>query len=209
MASFHDSTQSRMMANRLSGVPSEISRLSQLMSPSTVKQFAPWDRVDGSAPVPTVSTISFTCVLKGFGLGASLLPSLRAEYKVSRWAFRGVLLNSLTGAYYERNRRSLGYPQTTSELLRTLLKMSCLADPGIHGKCCCCFFTEGENRSAPRKTFLWRGRKSTSTSTHTWCRRRELNSSHAYIVLSLFPNACSVFHEYGRQFSLTSKTAQN
>ena len=84
MASFHDSTQSRMMPNRLSGVPSEISRLSQLISPSTVKQFAPWDRVDSSVPVPTVSTISFTCVLKGFGLGASLLPSLRAEYKVSR-----------------------------------------------------------------------------------------------------------------------------
>ena len=152
MASFHDSTQSRMMANRLSGVPSEISRLSQLMSPSTVKQFAPWDRVDGSVPVPTVSTISFTCVLKGFGLGASLLPSLRAEYKVSRWAFWGVLLNSLPGGYFERYRRSLGYPQTTSELLRTLLKMPCVADPVIHGKCCCCcFFTGGENRSAPEK----------------------------------------------------------
>ena len=82
MASFHDSTQSRMMGHRLSGVPSEISRFSQLMSPSTVKQFAPWDRVDGSTPVPTVSKISCTCVLKGFALGASLLPSLRAEYKV-------------------------------------------------------------------------------------------------------------------------------
>ena len=157
MASFHDSTQSRMMANRLSGVPSEISRLSQLMSPSTVKQFAPWDRVDGSVPVPTVSTISFTCVLKGFGLGASLLPSLRAEYKVSRWAFWGVLLNSLPGGYFERYRRSLDYPQTTSELLRTLLKMSCVADPVIRGKCCCFFFTGGENRSAPEKNLSEKG----------------------------------------------------
>ena len=84
MASFHDSSQSRMMSHRLSNVPSEISRFSQLMSPSTVKQFATWDRVDGSTPVPTVSRISFNCVLKGFALGASLLPSLRAEYKVSK-----------------------------------------------------------------------------------------------------------------------------
>ena len=169
MASFHDSTQSRMMANRLSGVPSEISRLSQLMSPSTVKQFAPWDRVDGSVPVPTVSTISFTCVLKGFGLGASLLPSLRAEYKVSRWAFWGVLLNSLPGGYFERYRRSLGYPQTTSELLRTLLKMSCVADPVIRGKCCCCFFFYGRRKpECPREKPFWKGRKPTSNSTHTW-----------------------------------------
>lgn len=84
MASFHDSSQSRMMSHRLSNVPSEISRFSQLMSPPTVKQFATWDRVDGSTPVPTVSRISFNCVLKGFALGASLLPSLRAEYKVSK-----------------------------------------------------------------------------------------------------------------------------
>lgn len=88
MASFHDSTQSRMMNHGLSAVPSEISRFSQLMSPSTVKQFAPWDRVDGSTPVPTVSRTSFNCVLKGFALGASLLPSLRAEYKVSKLALR-------------------------------------------------------------------------------------------------------------------------
>lgn len=167
MASFHDSTQSRMMANRLSGVPSEISRLSQLMSPSTVKQFAPWDRVDGSVPVPTVSTISFTCVLKGFGLGASLLPSLRAEYKVSRWAFRGVLLNSLPGGYFERYRRSLGYPQTTSELLRTLLKISCVADPVIHGKCCCCFFLREEKTEVPlRKTFLKREKTNIKLNPH-------------------------------------------
>ena len=177
MASFHDSNQSRMMANRLSGVPSEISRLSQLMSPSTVKQFAPWDRVDGSVPVPTVSTISFTCVLKGFGLGASLLPSLRAEYKVSRWAFRGVLLNSLPGGYFERNRRSLGYPQTTSELLRTLLKMSCVADPVIHGNCCCCFFLREEKTGVPpRKTFLKREKTNIKLNPH---------------VVSLFPT-CAV-----------------
>ena len=72
------------MNHRLSGVPSEISKIAQLVSPSSVKPFAPWDRVDGSSPLPAVSRISFTCVLKGFGLGASLLPSLRAEYKVSQ-----------------------------------------------------------------------------------------------------------------------------
>jgi len=86
MGSFHDSTQSRMMGNSLSGGPPEFPRFSQLMSPATVKQFAPWDTVDGSTPVSIVSRISFTCVLKGFGLGASLLPSLRAEYKVSAHA---------------------------------------------------------------------------------------------------------------------------
>ncbi len=79
MASFDVSSQSRLMSHRLSGVPSEISKFTQLMSPSTPK---PWDRVDGPSPLPAVSRISFTCVLKGFGLGASLLPSLRAEYKV-------------------------------------------------------------------------------------------------------------------------------
>lgn len=84
MASLHDSTQSRMMNQRLSAVPSEVSRFSQLLSPSAMKQLTAWDRVDGSTPVSTVSRISFTCVLKGFTLGASLLPSLRAEYKVCK-----------------------------------------------------------------------------------------------------------------------------
>ena len=76
MASFDVSSQSRLMSHRISSVPSEISKFTQLMSPK------PWDRVDGPSPLPAVSRISFTCVLKGFGLGASLLPSLRAEYKV-------------------------------------------------------------------------------------------------------------------------------
>ncbi|XP_068720760.1 bridge-like lipid transfer protein family member 1 [Montipora capricornis] len=89
MASLHDSTQSRMMSHRLSAVPSEVSRFSQLLSPSTVKQLTAWDRVDGSTPVSTVSRISFTCVLRGFTLGASLLPSLRAEYKMGRIAGAG------------------------------------------------------------------------------------------------------------------------
>ena len=84
MASLHDSTQSRMMNQRLSAVPSEVSRFSQLLSPTAMKQLTAWDRVDGSTPVSTVSRISFTCVLKGFTLGASLLPSLRAEYKVCK-----------------------------------------------------------------------------------------------------------------------------
>ena len=86
MASFEVSSQSGLMGHRLSGVPSEISKFTQLMSPSTPKPFAPFDRVDGPSPLPSVSKISFTCVLKGFGLGASLLPSLRAEYKVSQSA---------------------------------------------------------------------------------------------------------------------------
>ena len=83
MASFEVSSQSRLMGHRLSGVPSDFSKFAQLMSPSISKPFAPLDRVDGPSPLPSVSKISFTCVLKGFGLGASLLPSLRAEYKVS------------------------------------------------------------------------------------------------------------------------------
>lgn len=87
MASFEVSSQSRLMGHRLSGVPSEISKFTQLMSPSTPKPFALLDRVDGPSPLPSVSKISFTCVLKGFGLGASLLPSLRAEYKVRQSAF--------------------------------------------------------------------------------------------------------------------------
>ena len=84
MASFDVSSQSRLMSHGLSSMPSEISKITQLMSPSTPKPFAPFDRVDGPSPLPSVSKISFTCVLKGFGLGASLLPSLRAEYKVSQ-----------------------------------------------------------------------------------------------------------------------------
>lgn len=87
MASFEVSSQSRLMGHGLSGVPSEISKFTQLMSPSTPKPFALLDRVDGPSPLPSVSKISFTCVLKGFGLGASLLPSLRAEYKVRQSAF--------------------------------------------------------------------------------------------------------------------------
>ena len=74
------------MGHKFSGMPSEFSKFTQLMSPSTSKPFAPLDRVDGPSPLPSVSKISFTCVLKGFGLGASLLPSLRAEYKVSQSA---------------------------------------------------------------------------------------------------------------------------
>lgn len=82
MASLETRSQSRLANSRLSGAPSEFSKFAQLVSPSSVKPFAPWDRVDGPSPLPTVARISFTCVLKGFCLGASLLPSLRAEYKV-------------------------------------------------------------------------------------------------------------------------------
>ncbi|XP_022799728.1 uncharacterized protein KIAA1109-like isoform X2 [Stylophora pistillata] len=84
MASLETRSQSRLMNPRLSGVPSDFSKIAQLVSPSSVKPFAPWDRVDGPSPLPTVARISFTCVLKGFCLGASLLPSLRAEYKIGR-----------------------------------------------------------------------------------------------------------------------------
>ena len=82
MASLETRSQSRLANSRLSGAPSDFSKFAQLVSPSSVKPFAPWDRVDGPSPLPTVARISFTCVLKGFCLGASLLPSLRAEYKV-------------------------------------------------------------------------------------------------------------------------------
>ena len=84
MASLETRSQSRLANSRLSGAPSDFSKFAQLVSPSSVKPFAPWDRVDGPSPLPTVARISFTCVLKGFCLGASLLPSLRAEYKVRR-----------------------------------------------------------------------------------------------------------------------------
>lgn len=84
MASLETRSQSRLANSRLSGVPPDFSKFAQLVSPSSVKPFAPWDRVDGPSPLPTVARISFTCVLKGFCLGASLLPSLRAEYKVRR-----------------------------------------------------------------------------------------------------------------------------
>ena len=87
MASLETRSQSRLMNPRLSGVPSDFSKIAQLVSPSSVKPFAPWDRVDGPSPLPTVARISFTCVLKGFCLGASLLPSLRAEYKVRQCLF--------------------------------------------------------------------------------------------------------------------------
>lgn len=43
--------------------------------------FSPIDSVDGTEL--TVTRVKFDVILKGFSLGASLLPSLRAGYKVN------------------------------------------------------------------------------------------------------------------------------
>lgn len=77
-----------------------------------------------------------------------------------------------------QNRRSLGYPQTTWELLRTLLKMSCVADPVIHGSVVVVFFTGGENRSAPEKNLSEKGEN-----------QHQTQPTRGIPV----PNVCSVF----------------
>lgn len=54
----------------------------RLVSPSSMKSFpCTVETADGQELAD--SRISFNLILKGFGLGASLLPSLRAEYKAS------------------------------------------------------------------------------------------------------------------------------
>ena len=96
------SSQSRLFSHRLSGVPSELSKFPQLVSPLANKPFAPWDRVDGATAAQECAKISFVCVLRGFGLGASLLPSLRAEYKVRQILSRGRKFN-LKSLSFQKN----------------------------------------------------------------------------------------------------------
>lgn len=63
---------------RLSGVPAEFVKQHLVGSPTGGKVFA--DSVDGVKP--DIIPVKCDIVLKGFCLSASLLPSLRAGYKV-------------------------------------------------------------------------------------------------------------------------------
>lgn len=75
----HEMSPQRL-SKRISGVPAEFVK-HHLGSPTGFKMFSPIDSVDGTEL--TVTRVKFDVILKGFSLGASLLPSLRAGYKVN------------------------------------------------------------------------------------------------------------------------------
>jgi len=78
---------------RLSGVPAEFVKQHFVGSPTGMKSFA--DSVDGAKP--EIFPVKCDVVLKGFCLSASLLPSLRAGYKV---CLAGFLLFSFLFSFF-------------------------------------------------------------------------------------------------------------
>ncbi|XP_048589365.1 transmembrane protein KIAA1109 homolog isoform X3 [Nematostella vectensis] len=77
---------STRISRRISGVPAEFVK-QHFASPTGFKAFSPMDSVDGNdASMPRVT---FNVVLKGFTLGASLLPSLKAGYRIGRVSANG------------------------------------------------------------------------------------------------------------------------
>jgi hypothetical protein len=68
------------LSKRISGVPAEFVK-HHFGSPTGFRMFSPIDSVDGTEI--TVPRVKCDVILKGFSLGASLLPSLRAGYKVT------------------------------------------------------------------------------------------------------------------------------
>ena len=87
MASF-DSGSPRM-SRRFSGIPADFWKHRIVGTPTSAKLASTPSTPVGRDTVDvgmmrTISEVSFTLVFRGFSLGASLLPSLRAEYKVRR-----------------------------------------------------------------------------------------------------------------------------
>lgn len=79
---------------RLSGVPAEFVKQHLVGSPTGMKSFA--DSVDGAKS--DIIPVKCDVVLKGFCLSASLLPSLRAGYKVC-FTVKIMTENEITESY--------------------------------------------------------------------------------------------------------------